>query len=280
MLRSRIAALAGIGLAAITLAGCSASPDTDANPMNFGSMDTGSIASESISTDQKSTDQYLTRNSNISIQGTNVTEMTDTVLSITTEFDGVVSQQDIRSEDTRNESEQSYSSLTVRVPDSELEAYLDRLATVGEVTFLSTSTLDVTTTVIDLDSRIDTLNASITTLTALQAEATSVADLVAVESELTTRTAERDSLVAQREFLQDQVDLSTVYISISSDPGATTDSPNFIQGILDGWNALINTFAALITFAGFIVPFVVALIVVVLVIAAIRTVLKRVRQRN
>lgn len=276
MHRSKAAILAGMGLAAITLAGCS-STDTGgvSEPMSLGSMDSGAVASESVSSgsfDQKTSDQYLTRNSSISLQGSDVTGMTDTVLSITTEFQGDVSQKDIR-----NESELSYSSLTVRIPDAELEAYLDRIAAVGEVTFLSTSTLDVTTTVIDLDSRIDTLNTSIATLTMLQADATSVTDLVAVESEITARTAERDSLVAQREFLQDQVDMSTVYVSISADPATTTDSPNFVQGILDGWNALINTFAAIITFAGFIVPFIVAVIVIVGVLVLIRTVLKRVR---
>jgi hypothetical protein len=270
-----------MGLAAIALSGCGntdssgVSEAMNPEPMNIGSMDSGVTTSESVSSgsfDQKAADQYLTRNSSISLKGSNVSEMTNNVLSITTEFAGVLSQQDIR-----NESELSYSSLTVRIPDADLEPYLDQLATVGEVTFLSTSTTDVTTTVIDLDSRIDTLNTSIATLTTLQAEATSVADLVAVESELTARTAERDSLVAQREFLQDQVDLSTVYVSISSDPATTTDSPNFVQGILDGWNALINTFAAIITFAGFLVPFIVALIAIVVVIAIIRTVLKRVR---
>lgn len=268
MRKSRVAILAGIGLTAITLTGCGSTGfDTGgmAEQMNSGAMNPGAMAP----------DQYLTRNSSISLQGSDVVDMTNTVLVITSEFEGIVSQQDIR-----NESEQSYSSLTVRVPDTELETYLDRLATVGEVTFLSTSTLDVTTTVIDLDSRIETLNKSIATLTTLQAEATSVADLVAVESELTARTAERDSLIAQREFLQNQVDLSTVYISISTDLGATTDSPNFVQGIIDGWNALLNTFAAVITFAGFIVPFVVALIVIVAVIAIIRTALKRVRQQD
>jgi hypothetical protein len=279
MRRSRATILAGMGLAAIALAGCG-NTDTGgmSEPMNVGSMDSGAVSSESVSSgsfDQKAADQYLTRNSSISLQGSDVSGMTSDVLSITTEFAGVISQQDIR-----NEGELSYSTLTVRVPDAELESYLDQLATVGEVTFLSTSTLDVTTTVIDLDSRIDTLNTSIATLTTLQADATSVADLVAVESELTARTAERDSLVAQREFLQDQVDLSTVYISISADPAATTDSPNFVQGIVDGWNALINTFAAIITFAGFLVPFIVALIAIVIVFGLIRTVLKRVRQRN
>jgi hypothetical protein len=276
MRRSRATILAGIGLAAIALSGCGNTDSSGvAEPMNIGSMDSGVTTSESVSSgssDQKAADQYLTRNSSISLQGSNVSEMTNNVLSITTEFAGVLSQQDIR-----NEGELSYSSLTVRIPDAELEPYLDQLANVGEVTFLSTSTTDVTTTVIDLDSRIDTLNTSIATLTTLQAEATSVADLVAVESELTARTAERDSLVAQREFLQDQVDLSTVYVSISSDPATSTDSPNFVQGILDGWNALINTFAAIITFAGFLVPFIVALIAIVVVIAIIRTVLKRVR---
>ena len=279
MRRSRAAILAGMGLAAIALAGCS-NTDTGgaAESINIGSMDSGITTSESVSSgsfDQKAADQYLTRNSSISLQGSNVSEMTNTVLSITTEFAGAVSQQDIR-----NEGELSYSTLTVRIPDAELEPYLDQLATVGEVTFLSTSTTDVTTTVIDLDSRIDTLNTSIATLTTLQADATSVADLVAVESELTARTAERDSLVAQREFLQDQVDLSTVYISIAADPATTTDSPNFVQGIVDGWNALINTFAATITFAGFLIPFIAALIVIVVVFALIRTVLKRVRQRD
>ncbi len=274
--RSKVAILAGIALAVFGLAGCgSTDTGSSAESVNVGSMDSGSMASDSAAFDQNSPEQYLTRNSSISLQGSNVGEMTDSVLSITVEFSGVVSQQDIR-----NESDQSYASLTVRVPNSELDVYLDRLATVGDVTFLSTSTLDITTTVIDLDARIETLNTSIATLTTLQAEATSVADLVAVESELTARTAERNSLVAQREFLSDQVDLSTVYINIAADPATTTDSPDFVQGLQNGWNALINTFAATITFAGFLVPFIITALVVIAVVIAIRSARKRVRQRN
>jgi len=276
MRRSRAAILVGTGLAVFALSGCgSTNTGGSVEPMNVGSMDSGSVSNESTSFEQKSPDQYLTRNSSISLQGSNVSEMTNTVFAITAEFSGVVSQQDIR-----NEGEESYSSLTTRVPDSELDSYLDRLGTVGVVTFLSTSTLDVTTTAIDLDARIDALNSSIATLTRLQTDATTVADLVAVESELTARTAERDSLVAQREFLQEQIDMSTVYISIAADPGATINSPNFVQGVQDGWNALINTFAAAITFAGFLLPLLTALAVIVVVVAAIRGGVKRVRQRS
>ena len=60
--------------------------------------------------------------------------------------------------------------------ESDREAYLDRLAHIGEVTSLSTSTLDVTTTMIDLDYRVDTLNTSISALTTLQGATTLVTD--------------------------------------------------------------------------------------------------------
>ncbi len=60
--------------------------------------------------------------------------------------------------------------------ESDREAYLDRLAHIGELTSLSTSTLDVTTTMIDLDYRVDTLNTSISALTTLQGATTLVTD--------------------------------------------------------------------------------------------------------
>ena len=273
---SKAAIFAGIGIAVLGLAGCGT---TDAGgfveSMNMEEMDSGPISSDPVGFDLKGSEQYLTQNSSISLQGPDVKELTDDILSITAEFSGVVSQQDIR-----NEIEQSYASLTIEVPESDLEAYLDRLASVGEVTFLSTSTLDVTTNVINLDTRVDTLNASISALTTLQGAATSVPDLIAVESELTARIAERDSLVAQREFLQGQIDMSTVYVSISTDPSISIDSPNFVQGIQNGWNSLINVFAASITFAGFLVPFLGTVIVLVFLFAVISKVTKRVRQRN
>ena len=272
---SKAAIFAGIGLAVLGLAGCGTTDAGDStDSTNFEQMDSGSVSKDPAGFDQKGSEQYLTQNSSISLQGSDVTELIDKVLLITAEFSGVVSQQDIR-----NESEQSYASLTIDVPESDLEDYLDHLASVGEVTFLSTSTLDVTTTVIDLDTRVDTLNTSISALTTLQGAATSVTDLIAVESELTARIAERDSLVAQRGFLQSQIDMSTVYVSIWTDPSISTDSPQFVQGIQNGWNSLINAVAASITFAGFLVPFLAAIIVLIILIAAILKVIKRVRQR-
>lgn len=273
---SMAAILAGIGLAVLGLVGCGTTNTEDSvESVNIAEMDSGSTSSQPGSFDQKSSWQYLTRNSSISLHGSDVTELTDAVLAITAQYSGVVSQQDIRNENGR-----SFASLTIEVPESELEAYLDRLTGVGEVSFLSRSTLDVTTTVLDLDTRVDTVNASISTLVVLQDTATSVADLVAVESELTARIAERDSLTAQREFLQSQIDMSTVYVSIATDPWISIDSPSFVQGIQNGWNALIKTLTASITFAGFLLPFFGAVIVLVILVTAIRQVIKQVRQRN
>ena len=268
--------IAGIGLAFLALAGCGSTSSQDsAGAIDMAVMEPESVSSESVQFDQRESEQFVTRNSSISLQGSNVANMAQSVLAVTEAFAGTISQQDIR-----NENEQSYASLTVRVPDNELDAYLSALSEIGKVTYLSTSSLDVTTTVIDLDARIETLNTSITRLAQLQTEAANVADLVAVESELTARTAERDSLVAQREFLQDQVDLSTVYVDIAADPATSTDSPNFLQGIQDGWNALINALAATITFAGFLIPILGSIFLLAIVIVAIVLVIKRVRQQK
>ncbi len=113
---SKAAIFAGIGLAVLGLAGCGTTDAGDStDSMNFEQMDSGSVSKDPAGFDQKGSEQYLTQNSSISLQGSDVTELIDKVLLITAEFSGVVSQQDIR-----NESEQSYASLTIYVPESDL----------------------------------------------------------------------------------------------------------------------------------------------------------------
>jgi len=132
MLRSRAVIFAGIGLAVLGLAGCGGTDaGSSVEPASVGSMESGSISSDSAVLDQKSAEQYLTRNSSISLQGSDVGEMTNSVILITEEFSGVVSQQDMS-----NESERRYSTITVRVPDAELvDVSLIRLATLGRGNF-------------------------------------------------------------------------------------------------------------------------------------------------
>jgi hypothetical protein len=100
----------------------------------------------------------------------------------------------------------------------------------------------------------------------LQAQAANVADLVAVETELANRQAELESLQSQRDYLGDQVAMSTVTITLVPEVGAVTTTPDFLRGLETGWNALLSTGGVLVTAAGFIIPFAVVIGIIVLVI--------------
>lgn len=145
--------------------------------------------------------------------------------------------------------------LTARVPATELDAFLNALDSMGEVTSSSVDAQDVTLEVVDLEARIQTLEDSIARLRELQGQATSVADLVAVEAELANRQAELESLQARRDYLARQVDMSTVYISITQEGPGPSATPDFLGGLQAGWSSLVSLGAGLITSLGFVLPF-------------------------
>ncbi len=145
-------------------------------------------------------------------------------------------------------------SLTIRVPAASLEDFLTTLTDEGTILSSTVDAQDVTVEVIDIEARRSTLEASINRLRDLQRQATSVTDLVAVESELSTRQADLESLTARRDYLVNQVELSTVYIwmdQVSTGAGLT---PDFIGGLQRGWDALLTLGAGLITGVGFVLP--------------------------
>jgi hypothetical protein len=128
---------------------------------------------------------------------------------------------------------------------------------------------DVTTQVIDLDARISALEASIARLSELQAQAETVADLIAVEAELANRQAELESIQSQRDYLGDQVAMSNVSIYLQSALGGVTQ-PDFLRGLANGFNALLNTLGGLVVAAGFLLPFGVVVLVIFLVVRAVQ----------
>jgi hypothetical protein len=270
-----------IALGAVTLLGIAGCSGTDQGAMPIDSMGSNNMVAEAMPSDMATdssrgqvTEQVI-RTGSISLISNNAIKITDQVIALVNQFDGSVSQ-----EDTRIIEEREYANLVVQVPDSELESFINQVTDLAPSTAVSISELNVTLTITDLDARIASLDATIAKLSDLQQQATSVADLVAVEAELATRTAERDSLVAQREVLQNQVAKSTVYIDISPDLDRSTNSPDFIGGIESGWQALINLGAGAITLLGFLIPIALMIAVVTFVLIAISRAMKWARQRN
>jgi TolA-binding protein len=152
--------------------------------------------------------------------------------------------------------------FTVRVPADSIDVVLTALGTLGSVDSLSRSQSDVTLQVTDLNARIASLQGSLDDLRALQGQATNVSDLITVESAISQRQAELDSLLAQQTYLTDQVDMSTIGVTVSGVVGSTPTNQSFWDGLVAGWNSLAVAGAAILVAIGFALPWMLILAVV------------------
>lgn len=195
----------------------------------------------------------------------------DSAVSLTQQARGSIDSRSVY----RNDGAAS-ATMTLRVPANDLDEFLADLAELGSVRSTDINSTDVTLEVIDLEARITTLEDSITRLRELQQQSTSVSDLVVVEAELANRQSELESVTARRDYLTNQVDLSTVYLSMFETESGPSISPDFLGGLRSGWDALLTLGAGVITGLGFIAPTAIA---ISLVIAAVIVII-RVRRRH
>ncbi|MBD7956647.1 DUF4349 domain-containing protein [Microbacterium sp. Sa4CUA7] len=168
--------------------------------------------------------------------------------------------------------------VSVRVPAAQLQTVMSDLDELGDVTASQISRQDVTTQAVDLRARVETAQASVTRLTELMAQAGSLADLIAAESALAERQAELESWQQQLEYLDDQVALSSLTVSIVTPTEAVEADPaGFGDGLVAGWNGLIATLNGIVIALGFLLPW---LAVAAVVWLAVWLVLRGIRRRR
>ncbi len=169
-------------------------------------------------------------------------------------------------------------SIVARIPADGVTSALERLADIGEVVDSSLSSTEVTAQARDLDARIRALQISITRLEDLLTRSGTVADIVAAEQVLTDRQSQLEQLQSQRAALAEQVALSTITINLYPDGSVPADPPSgFMSGLTSGWNALVATGSALLTFVGVLLPW---LAVAGLLTAVVVPVARRLRRRS
>lgn len=164
-------------------------------------------------------------------------------------------------------------SLTLRIPADELDEVVDDLRELGTVDHFATNSRDVTTEVTDLEAKISTLRDSTSRIQALLADAKDIKDIITLEDELARRQAELQSLEAQQRGLDDQVSMSTIDLSLTTEPVVIVDdSPQtFWDGIVSGWNGLVSFVSAALVILGVLLPWAaVAALITVAVIGAVR----------
>lgn len=207
-------------------------PDTAADP---GAVAVGAVA------------RQLVRTAQLSLDVDDPTVAGRKVRAAATGAGGVVAEE---------ESTDSGSRLTLRVPADRLDATMDAVAGLGHVTSRASHTVDATEDVIDLDARVASHRASVDRVRALLAHATSIGDVLSVESELTSREADLDSLTGRLDALRGQVALSTLAVDVEKDAAPVPDGPGgFRAGLANGWEGLRSVGVGAGAVAGFLVPF-------------------------
>lgn len=165
---------------------------------------------------------------------------------------------DERSEYTDHEGRDSGAWLTVRVPAAELTATISRIEELGEVPEVSVSSDDVTLRARDLDARITALQTSSDRLIELMATAETSEALIDAEDALSRRQEELESLRTERAYLSDQVAMSTLHISVSTETTVELEAGGFLGGLENGWNALIGFASGLLVVLGTVLPWLAA----------------------
>ncbi|MDE0546862.1 DUF4349 domain-containing protein [Microbacterium sp. C7(2022)] len=145
--------------------------------------------------------------------------------------------------------------ISVRVPADELDGMVRELSAIGDVTSTSVDRTDVTDQAVDLRARIDAAEASVDRLLALMSEAEDVADLLTAESALAERQALLESYQQQLEYLEGQVAMSTLTVTlVAEEEPVEADPAGFTDGVVAGWNGLIATLNGIVIALGFLLP--------------------------
>jgi hypothetical protein len=169
--------------------------------------------------------------------------------------------------------------IAARVPPDQLEAIVDQVAGLGDLTSRQQTAADVTTQVTDLELRIASARASVTRVQALLDSAKELKDVVLLEGELTKRQTELEQLEAQQQELAKQTETAGLVVQLSRTP-MSPPSPND-TGIGDalsaGWDGFITVLHLGVVVLAFVLPFLVAGALIVLVVVVIR---RRVRRNR
>jgi len=222
------------------------------------------LASDSTMADaigeEGSIQEQVITTANVFVEVESLDTAVASIIDRTQEADGTIDAQSIY-----RQNGSASAMMTIRVPSDGLNSFLADIDGLGTVRSTDINSQDVTLEVLDIQARITTLEDSISRLRELQQQSTSVGDLVAVESELANRQSELESMTARRDYLANQVELSTIYLTLSEEETGPATSPDFLGGLQRGWDALLTLGAGLITGVGFVAPTAVVVGIVIIV---------------
>ena len=166
--------------------------------------------------------------------------------------------------------------LTLRIPQSALDAYIAGTEGLGRITSRSESAQDVTESYQDTAARLETQKALMARLQALITESADLSDLLELESQNADTQYQIDRLQSSLNSTDRQVSYSTVNITLKEEKTVELTDTTVSLGdriksaIVTGVNALESFLADMLVFLVAALPFIAIVAVVVIAVKIIR----------
>lgn len=259
-----LVAVAGVAL--IGLTGCSAQASdsyggTDvlmAEPAypDIAVLDEDSLAREQSAQDVTGTvSPSIIQEAWLTVEVSNVEDAVESAQLIVEEQGGRIDHRSL----SRGGDEHSagHASLTIRVPDHQLDSAMADLGELGRVLHESVNATDVTLQHTDLSARLGSLEGSIEQLTALLDETTTVSEVIEIETALSQRQSDLDALNAQLDVLEDRINYASIGLELTKQqPNIPEVTTGFWGAIQTGFWALISLFQAAFLGLGYALPWI------------------------
>lgn len=201
--------------------------------------------------------EQIVRTGDITVDVNDVTSAANRITAVVSAAGG-----NIGSDQRYGDAADGSADLVLRIPPDSFDDVLETTSDLGEELSRSVAAEDVSTAVADVDARVESLQNSVDRLLALAAQAVSVSDLITIESELSFRQSELESLQAQQRALADQVSLATLSVRLSASSEPDSEATGFLASLADGWSALLDFGAGLISVIGRLLPWLAVLAVI------------------
>lgn len=180
------------------------------------------------------------------------------------------------SENTNSYSGLRTAYLTLRVPQTSLDAYLEGTAALGRITSRSESATDVTESYQDTRTRLNTQLALMDRLQALITESGDLSDLLALESQIADTQYEIDRLQSSLNRTDRQVSYATVNITLREEQTApltdtrVTFGDRLLSAVEVGFQSFVEFLGDMVIFLVAAAPFLLIVALVILVVRLIR----------
>lgn len=188
------------------------------------------------------------------------------------ELGGYVEAQEIYNGSAYSGTRYRNAEITIRIPSEKLSSFVNEVSEVSNIVSSNQTTEDVTLSYVATESRIQALETEQTRLLELMAQAETMNDLLTIEQRLTDVRAELEQVKSTLRLYDNQVDYSTVYLTVSEVREYTVvDEPETVwerigTGFLNSLKNIGEGFVELFVFLVVAFPYLVIIGVVLTVV--------------